>query len=144
MFVTYAVVSYVTSFRGVDGFMLDLGGLRKNRERCNDKKIWIVLLGKLKGENLDREHFVTCANGTKSGIKVNKVVQRVIQEKEYFGLLAGPAISNHQGEMCDSRDIDGMMHEISEEIFDFVSSRCQNKGKSGRKLPMLLVVQTSL
>ena len=46
VFVTYAVVSYVLSLRGSEGFLLDLKGLHQNWER-NDGTFFIAaLLGK--------------------------------------------------------------------------------------------------
>ena len=75
VFTTYAVVSYVLSFRGSKGFLLDLKGTRENWEIKDNKVFWLVQLGKLKGEYVDRVNFVPCAHTTSSGIKVSQVVK---------------------------------------------------------------------
>ena len=49
VFSTYAVISYVLSLRGNEGFLLDLKGTRANLDRKDEKVFWIVLLGKIKG-----------------------------------------------------------------------------------------------
>ena len=118
VFVTYAVVSYVLSFRGNKGFLLDLKGTRENWERKDNKLFWLVLLGKLKGEHVDSVHFVPCAHTTSSGIKVNQVVKQLLDEKEKLGWIRGPAITNHQGQFYSSRELDGVMHEVLEEMFE--------------------------
>ena len=46
------------------------------------------------------------------------VVERLVREKEQLGLLDGPGISNHKGEISTFASIDGMMHETLEELFD--------------------------
>ena len=54
-----------------------------------------------------------CAHTTQSGIKVSKVVRRLMDEKEKLGWTNRPAITN----FYSSRDIDGAMHEVLEDIF---------------------------
>ena len=68
-------MSYVLSLQGNKIFMLDIEGIRKLRKRENERYFWIVLLGKLKGEHVDREHNVPCANTTKTGIEARKVIE---------------------------------------------------------------------
>ena len=105
VFVTYAVVSYMLSFRGNKGFLLDLKGTRENWDRRDNKVFWIVLRGKLKGEHVDAIHFVPCTQTTSSGIKVGQVVRRLVEEKEKLGWIIGPAITNHQDQFYSSREM---------------------------------------
>lgn len=76
------------------------------------------MLGKLKGEHLDQQHHIPCALITSSGIKVQMVVERLLREKEVLGWLEGPAISNSSGELHSSGDLDCMLHDILEELFE--------------------------
>ena len=55
--------------------MLDIEETRKLSNRENKRYFWIVLLGKLKGEHIDREHNVSCSNTTKTGIEARKVIE---------------------------------------------------------------------
>ena len=70
VFVTYLTVSYVISLQGSEGFLLNLKTLRKLRERATKEYFWISLLGKLKGEKVEKEHNIPCTNITSSGINV--------------------------------------------------------------------------
>ena len=68
IFVTYVAVSYVLSLRGNEGFILDFSGLNEFLSRNNDSYFIVCLLGKIKGENVDRRHLIPCSNVTISGI----------------------------------------------------------------------------
>ena len=46
------------------------------------------------------------------------MVKRLLKEKEVLGWLDGPAISNCQGDIYSSSDLDCMLHEILEELFE--------------------------
>ena len=82
VFATYIIISYVLSLRGYEGLMLDLGGLRKQWNIKRAEYVTIVLFGKLKGETTHREHFIPCANQTKSGINIKATLDRLIRTKE--------------------------------------------------------------
>ncbi len=82
VFSTYAVVSYVTSLRGDEGILLDLQGINEKWKSNDGTFILIALLGKMKGETLDRSHLIHCANITSTGIKVKSVVRRLAQLKK--------------------------------------------------------------
>ena len=118
VFSTYSVISYTLSLRGAEGFLLDLKGTRKNRERRTEKHFWITLLGKLKGEHLDRQHHIPCTLETSSGLRVEKAVERLLREKERLGWIEGPAIANSRGELYSASDLDCLLHEVLEELFD--------------------------
>ena len=57
VFVTYAVVSYVLSFRGNKGFLLDLKGTRENLDRRDNKVFWKMLRRTLQGKHVDAINF---------------------------------------------------------------------------------------
>ena len=67
-FTTYVVVSYVLSLKGNEWFLLDLAGLNQFWSRNDGTYFIIVLLGNIKGENVDRRHLIPCSNMTSSGI----------------------------------------------------------------------------
>ena len=117
VFVTYIVVSYVISLRGSEGFLLDLGTLRKLKERATNEYFWLSLLGKLKGEKVEKEHNIPCINITSSGINVKRIVYRLMEEKEKLGITNGPAISDRKGTSLTSTEIDQMLQEILEELY---------------------------
>ena len=53
-FVAYIAVTYVISVRGSEVFLLDLGALRKLRERATEDYFWLSLLGQLEGEKIEK------------------------------------------------------------------------------------------
>lgn len=117
VFNTYAVICYVISLRGNEGFLLDLGALRRYFQRGEGEYITIPLLGMFKGESDDMAHLIPCVERTTSGIDVRTVLARLIANKELLGLLDGPAISDAQGYVLDPAAIDEMFHELLIEIF---------------------------
>jgi hypothetical protein len=115
----YSVVTYVVSLRGSEGFLLDLGGLRKYAETpSSDKSYFLIpLMGKVKGEHHDRCHLLPCTFKTESGIEPYVWIERLMRLKEKQGLIDGPAISDEKGRVLNSSTIDQGMHEILEELF---------------------------
>jgi len=113
---TYVIVSYVISLRGSEGFLLDLGGLRKHREKSNEYVI-IVLLGKLKGEHHDLQHLIPCCNRTSTGINVRRTLDRLIELKRSANLTQGPAISTVDGKVLSSKTMDDILHTVLIDIF---------------------------
>ena len=116
MFHSYVVVAYVTSMRGVEGLLLDLGGINKYSNRRTDC-VTIKLLGRVKGEHGDRSHLLPCSEFTNSGIRVKLSLARLRKTKAAQGFIDGPAISGINGKALYSRDIDDLLHEALEEIF---------------------------
>ena len=74
----------------------------------------MILLGKLKGKNVDRVHYVPYCNVKSSSIKVRLVVKRLVQEKEKLEIDTGPMISDHNGVLYSSSDLNALMHEVLE------------------------------
>ena len=99
------------SLRGSEGFLLDLKTMRKLQPRATQEFFWLSLLGRLKGEKMDKKHNIPSVNVTSSGINVRKIVFRLIEEKEQLGFLEGPAISDSKGDLLSSNDIDQKLQE---------------------------------
>lgn len=68
-FVTYVPVSYVLSLCGSKGFLLDLKRICANWTRSDGSYFIVALLGKIKGENIYRQHLIPFSHVTSSGIK---------------------------------------------------------------------------
>ena len=112
VFLAYAMVCYVTSLRGVEGFLLDLDGLIRYWSSERKDYIIIALLGKIKGESNDAAHLIPCVSITSSGINVREVIERLIMEKKNLGLKDGPAISNTMGKLIEPSEIDEMLIKV--------------------------------
>ena len=98
--------------------MLDLDSLNCHWN-CNNGSFFIIgLLGKIKGEHNNRAHLIPCINTTSSGIEVKKVVQRLLVEKSILGFKNGPAISDMKGRIHAEQDMDDLLIEILEEIYN--------------------------
>ena len=118
IFVTYIVLTYVLSLRGNEGFMLDMEGLRKHWDVDRKDYVTIVLVGKLKGDSGYKEYLIPCTNQTKSGINVRYTLARLLEVKEKLGQISGPAISDMEGFLLASQDINLLFHELLFEIFE--------------------------
>ena len=117
VFVTYVVITYVLSLRGTEGQMLELGGLKKHWEGNRKGYFIVVLWGKIKGEEEYREHLIPCVNVTKSGINVKYTVERMIELKDHQRVATGPAISDSEGALISTKELDRMMHELLVDIY---------------------------
>jgi len=113
---TYVVVSYVTSLRGPEGFLLDLRGLNRHWNR-SEEYVTIALLGRLKGEHHDLQHLIPCANVTASGINVRTTISNHMRIKELASLDTGPAISTREGKLLTTKLVDDIIHELLSDIF---------------------------
>ena len=118
VFHAHAVVTYVASLRGPEGFLLDLEGLIQNRNRGKDLYEVIALRGKIKGEHHDRCHLIPSVPVTKSGVQVRFALNRLMALKQEQGFVDGPAISDETGHVYSTRALDDCLHEILEELFD--------------------------
>ena len=118
VFQSYLVVFYVISLRGSEEFLLDLKTMIKLQPRATREYFWLSLLGRLKGEKMNKEHNILCVNVTSSGINIKRIVFRLIEEKQELGFTEGPAISDSKGDLFSSNDIDKKLQEVLEEIYD--------------------------
>ena len=69
------------------------------------------------GEEEYKEHLIHCTNITKSGINVKYTIWRLIELKPYQRLITGPAISDNEGVLISTEELDKMMHEVLVEIY---------------------------
>jgi hypothetical protein len=105
----FAVIAFCGSFRGSETLMTDLHGLRKGMEetkRLGRDHIIIPLLGRFKGEQNTRYHLAPLAAETRSGLKVQRWVERLITVQENSGRVRGPAFCNPAGEVASSLAFD--------------------------------------
>jgi len=112
----YIIISYTLSLRGSEGFMIDLQGLRKQKDKSPNYCI-IALLGRLKGEKHDLTHLIPCVNKTKSGLNIRSIIARLIELKASANLFIGPAISTMDGKVLTSKAVDDILHDVLTDIF---------------------------
>jgi hypothetical protein len=118
VFHAFVVVTYVLSLRGPEGFLLDLGELRRHWKSTENTHVLVALRGKIKGEHHHRVHMIPCVPVTSSGIEVSVTLQRLLDHKLSGGFVDGPAISDVEGTLYKTRAIDDCLHEILEDLFD--------------------------
>jgi hypothetical protein len=118
VFHTYVTVSYVISLRGSEGMMLDLTTLHRYLFDKADERIVLGLFGKTKGETHDRSHLFPCVNVTSSGVRVRRSVVRLLELKQRSNITQGPAITDENGALFDTKAIDDCLHEVLKEIFE--------------------------
>jgi hypothetical protein len=118
---TLIVTTYVLSLRGPEGFLLDLSGLRRFREKTHSDKgkeyVIVTLRGRIKGEHNQREHQLPSSPITSSGIDVKKSIDDLLRLKKSQGRISGPAISDEAGIIFGARAMDDALHEILEDLF---------------------------
>jgi hypothetical protein len=119
---TYFAISYVISLRGPEGLLLDLEGLRKHfnshfgDDGSPEKHVVIALLGQVKGEHNERQHLIPSVNETNSGIQVRRWLRRTVAANYAEGRVTGPAFCDEKGVVLTTRNMNGMLHEMLEEI----------------------------
>ena len=118
VFSAYVAITYTLSLRGSEGFLVDLTGMRKNWKKGWPRYFLVALLGKVKGETHDRAHLLPCACVTSSGLQVLDIVQRLVTLKENTGTVGGPAMSNLQGNVFATSEMDGCLLDILEDLYE--------------------------
>lgn len=107
---SYCVVCFCGSFRGPEGFLVDLFGLRKYLEtpRRTDEAAYVIvpLLGRLKNEVGERYHLTPLCSTTSSGLEVEKWLRRLASVHEEFGRTKGPAFSTSSGSFARIKDFE--------------------------------------
>ena len=112
MFSVYAVVCYVVSLRGVEGFLLDLAGLIRYWNDEKKEQVIIALLGKIKRESNDTAHIILCVSVISPDINVKRLLRRLINVNTKLGLRDGPTISGDTGKLLEPSDLDEMVIEL--------------------------------
>jgi hypothetical protein len=124
----YSVMTYASSLRGNEGFLLDLFGLRQNilkgKHDPTDPHVAAPLLGRLKGEDGERYHMLLMASTTASGLKVREWLERLVLMRERQGLFNRPAFCNQNGEVIQMSEYEEVfytiLHEIQEQRPDLI------------------------
>jgi hypothetical protein len=115
------MTTYVLSLRGPEGFLLDLSGLWRFREKTHSKKgkeyLIVTLRGKIKGEHNQREYQLPSSPITSSSIDVKESIGDLLKLKKSQGRISGPAISDEAGIICGTRVMDDALHEVLEDLF---------------------------
>jgi len=105
----FALIAFCGSFRGSEVFLTDLHGLRRMMEdtkKLGRDHVVIPLLGRFKGEQNTRYHLSPLASTTRSGLQVQRWVERLIEVREKVGRLQGPAFCDRAGEVALSYTYD--------------------------------------
>jgi hypothetical protein len=112
------MITYMISLRGLEGFLLDLGGLQAHTvdPRKGLNHFIIPLMEKVKGEHHDRCHLIPCSFSTLSGLKQYVWLEQLRVVKSIQGLFDGPAISDEKGRVLNSSTIFQGMHKILVEL----------------------------
>jgi hypothetical protein len=82
----------------------------------SEKHVIIALLGQVKGEHNERRHLIPPVNETKSGIKVRRCLRRTVAANVAEGRVSGPALCDEKGVGLTTRVMNGMLHEMLEQI----------------------------
>jgi len=97
----YSVIAFCGSFRGPEVFLVDLFGLRKYLEEnlSVDGKPYVIipLLGRFKNELGEQYHLTPLIATTKSGLRVRRWVQRLVEVRSLEGRCHGAAFADAAG-----------------------------------------------
>lgn len=118
VFGTYIVVTYVMSLRGVEGLLLDVKGLVDHIHKGDDSYFIVALLGKVKGEHHHRCHLLPCCIRTSSGIEVKEWIMILLNQMTELGHKDGPAIADINGNVRSCAQLDNLLFETLEEIYE--------------------------
>ena len=112
----YFCVSYVSSLRGEEGFLLDIGKLREHSHR-DDGLVWLPLVGTVKGDKGFHTYMLRSVPITGSGINVAGWRDMALRVHERYNRTDGPAICDGDGYLMTHRSMNLMLWEIMEELY---------------------------
>lgn len=118
VFGTYVAVCYTLSLRGSEGCLLDLAGLIRHEPDPANNYFIVALRGKIKGEHNDRCHLIPCINMTSSEIGVKNWITTLVKHKQDLGFHDGPAISDIDGQVLHTKELDIKLASVLEEIYE--------------------------
>jgi hypothetical protein len=115
----YSAVSFTNALRGNEGFKMDLFGLQEHISRglghAKFPHVVAPLLGRFKGQDGERLHFLFMVPITSSGIKTRCYLEWLVRRREEQGLFHGPAFCDHKGREIESGVYEdlilGVLHE---------------------------------
>jgi hypothetical protein len=105
----YLAASYVTSLRGPEGRLLDLEGTWAQKGVYLYSTV-LALRGKVKRETASRAHLLPRVHITSSGINLKDWMHLCLLANQEEGRFDGPAVSNAEGCVLTSSEIDDMFH----------------------------------
>ena len=115
------VILYVFSFRGNEGLLTNLKGIRDEYTagRSHDPSYsTLALLGQDKGEQHRHQHLMFSVDKTSSGIQVHKAFSDLILIREHEGHFSGPAICDKDGVQWTTALANEILHELLCILFD--------------------------
>jgi hypothetical protein len=80
--------------------------MMEDTKKLGRDHVVIPLLGRFKGEQNTRYHLSPLASTTRSGLQVQRWVERLIEVREKVGRLQGPAFCDRAGEVALSYTYD--------------------------------------
>ncbi|KAL3918095.1 MAG: hypothetical protein SGILL_004404 [Bacillariaceae sp.] len=113
----YLLFSYVLSFRGPEGLLLDIRSSEYERYKQEDS-IVVGLWGKVKGENAARQHLLPCSNETKSGLKVRQWWHRALDLCKTIQRSRGPVMRSFDGSRMTSTSINKVFQRYLTRAFE--------------------------
>jgi len=130
---SYCVICFCGSFRGPEGFLVDLYGLRKylNVPRHSSDLAYVIipLLGKVKDEHGERYHLTPLCSVTQSGLQVELWVRRLVTSHEALHHCQGPAFRTKSGAPATSLafelDILDRLHLVQQESPELIPADVQ-------------------
>lgn len=104
----YSIICFCGSFRGPEGFLVDLFGLAKylSTPRQIDECSYVIvpLLGRVKNEHGERYHLTPLCSVTKSGLQIERWVRRLVEVQTLHGRTNGPAFCTPNGTVASIKD----------------------------------------
>jgi hypothetical protein len=114
----YFMSCYVISLRGPEGQLLDLESIHEHWDRGGGKYTVFGLWGLVKGETEERVHLLPSVNVTSSGIEVRKWLNRALIVSKAVGRERGPMMRDARGHTISNSDLNVILHEFLEELWD--------------------------
>jgi hypothetical protein len=108
------LVTYMVSLHGSEVFLLDLGGLNLHKVVEGQSNIYFLI--PLKGEHHNRCQLLPCTMQMHSSIQPYECLNMLLRLKTKQGISNGPVISDENGRVFNSSNIDQAMHEDLEEL----------------------------
>jgi hypothetical protein len=112
----YFVFSLVLSLRGPEGFMFEISLLEEHKER-HKGLVWLPIIGKLKGDDRSKTHFLRSVPTTGSGIPEEKWRDWLLSIHHHAGRTEGPAMCDDQGFLLTNEKMNTYLWEALEFIY---------------------------
>jgi hypothetical protein len=113
---TYLAFALTLSLRGTEGFMFDIDLLNEHRDR-HKGLVWLPIIGKLKGDDCSKTHFLRSVPTTGSGIEIEKWRDWLLAIHQHAGRAHGPAMCDDQGFLLTTERMNTYLWEALEDIY---------------------------